>query len=90
MTSIFLLFNVSELILESIEEEISSKMFMNESKVWQCTECGRESKYKTDITRHVESLHILDHPGYECSYCGRIIKSKDAFKRHISTKHPLQ
>ena len=82
MTSIFLLFNVSGLILESIEEEISSKMFMNESKVWQCTECGRESKYKTDITRHVESLHILDHPGYTCTFCGVTMKSRNSFRKH--------
>jgi len=71
-----------ELILESIEEEISSKMFMNESKVWQCTECGRESKYKTDITRHVESLHILDHPGYTCTFCGVTMKSRNSFRKH--------
>ena len=64
-------------------------MFHTESG-WTCSVCSKQSKLKSDISRHVESKHILDHPGYECSYCGRIIKSKDAFKRHISTKHPLQ
>jgi len=71
------------LILESIEEEISSKMFLTESKYWKCMECGRESRYKTDITRHVESLHIPDHPGYTCIACGVTMKSRNSFRKHV-------
>ena len=62
-------------------------MYQNPMKKWCCCVCGQESTVKTDISRHVESVHIANHPGYECSYCGSIVKSKNALRMHISRNH---
>ena len=66
----------------SIEEKVLSMMFLTESG-WTCSVCGKQSKLKSDIKRHVDSKHILDHPGYECPYCGKIVKSKEALRKHV-------
>ena len=61
-----------------------------ETRSWICSECGKESKLKTDITRHVEAKHITNHPGYRCNYCGEYSKTKNALRVHISTRHPFK
>ena len=76
-------------LTDAIEAQILSMMYQNESKKWCCSLCGKESFSKTDLSRHVESVHITNHPGYECSYCRVIVKSKNALRQHISTKHRL-
>ena len=56
---------------------------------WTCTGCGKESKSKRDLSRHIESVHIADHPGFDCSLCGRHMKSSNAFRLHMSKFHRL-
>ena len=73
-------------VVGSIEEQVMSMMYQSEAG-WTCSVCGL-TRSKTDITRHVESMHILNHPGYECNYCDRVIKSKEALRKHMSLKHP--
>ena len=85
---IYLLF-YSE-VSDRIEEYISSMMYQSETRSWICSECGKESKLKTDITRHVEAKHITNHPGYRCNYCGEYSKTKNALRVHISTRHPFK
>lgn len=62
-------------------------MYLTETKTWMCSVCNKESKKKNDIWRHVESLHVENHPGYSCSYCGDILKSKNALRQHVNMKH---
>ena len=62
-------------------------MYQNPMKKWCCYVCGQESVNKNDISRHVESVHIVNHPGYECSFCGAIVKSKNALRMHIARNH---
>ena len=76
-------------VSESIEDHISSMMFQTETKSWVCSECGKGSKLKTDITRHVEAKHVLNHPGYRCDYCGTYVKTRNALRLHISSRHVL-
>ena len=62
----------------SIEDQIASMMYQTENKKWRCAICNQESIGKTDITRHVESKHIENHPGYACGYCDYVTKSRNA------------
>ena len=77
----------SSMSIDDIEQEISSMMVLTQEKLWLCTACGKESRYKTDISRHIDSKHIIDHPGYDCDLCGEHLKSKQALRRHVSLKH---
>ena len=77
-------------VSNTIEEQVLSMMYRSESGNWCCSVCGKEFKIKNDMKRHVESLHITNHPGYVCNYCGDTVKSKNALRLHISSKHPYQ
>ena len=72
---------------DAIEEQIVSMMYQTPTKIWKCSVCAKESKLKADISRHVESVHIPDHPGYNCLYCAVHVKSKKALRIHMNTKH---
>ena len=65
-----------------------SMMFRTESG-WTCSVCGKQSNRKTDITRHVEGLHVVNHPGYNCDICGQSAKTKYALGQHKRLKHNL-
>ena len=68
-----------------IEAQIASLMYQNEAKMWICSVCFKESPGKTNITRHIEALHIENHPGYRCDYCNYSTKSRDAMRQHART-----
>ena len=71
-----------------IDDQILSMMFRTESG-WTCSVCGKQSNRKTDITRHVEGLHVVNHPGYNCDICGQSAKTKYALGQHKRLKHNL-
>ena len=73
-------------LVAALEARISGMMWKDEDKNWNCSVCGKISKSKTDITRHVEGLH-LDHPGFKCDLCGELVKSRNALRQHKSNRH---
>ncbi|XP_023320003.1 protein abrupt isoform X30 [Eurytemora carolleeae] len=64
---------------------IKSKMAKN-GVDWQCLECGKLSRVKTNIYEHIESIHT-DFPGYLCPYCNRTCKSRNALRAHKFREH---
>ena len=68
-----------------IEAQIASLMYQNEAKMWICSVCYKESPGKTNITRHIEAMHIENHPGYSCDYCDHSTKSRDGMRQHART-----
>ena len=68
-----------------IEAQIASLMYQNEAKMWICSICYKESPGKTNITRHIEAMHIENHPGYTCDYCDHTTKSRDGMRQHART-----
>jgi len=71
-------------VAASIDELIASMMFQSsDDKKWYCSVCGKAAFHKYDIIRHVESLHIANHPGYKCDYCETIVKSRNALRLHM-------
>jgi len=75
-------------LLAVLEARISGMMWKDEDKSWNCSVCGKISKSKTDITRHIEGLH-LDHPGFKCDTCGEVVKSRNALRQHKSNRHAV-
>ena len=48
---------------------------------WKCTVCGKPSKDRRDIRRHIES-HI-DGLSYPCEKCGKISRSSNVLHAHV-------
>ena len=76
-------------VLAVIEAQISSLMYQNEAKMWICSVCCKASPGKTNIIRHIEAMHIENHPGYSCDYCIYSTKSRDAMRQHSRTHQRL-
>ena len=74
--------------MTAMNDQIEKNMYITESNEWCCSICGKQSKRKTDITRHIESLHVENHPGYSCELCGVVKKSRNALRQHKSVSHP--
>ena len=56
---------------------------------WQCTECGKTSRVKTNIYEHIESTHT-DCPGYQCPLCQKFCRSRNALRAHKVREHGNQ
>ena len=63
-----------------------SQLMVNEAGSWICTECGKTTKYRCDLVKHVEGIHIVgvSHP---CSFCSKTFRSRNSLKKHISVYH---
>ena len=71
--------------LEELDSEISA-MMRKLGTLWECIMCGKSSKYKNDITRHIESKHISS-PGIKCDNCDKISPTREALRQHNKLVH---
>ena len=62
-------------------EEMTEK---NEG-MWKCKVCGKTSKYKNNVRRHVET-HIKGL-SYECHFCNKNAANKNSLNVHMSRYH---
>jgi len=70
-----------------IEEHMTKVKDHSQGKpMWTCNDCGKFSRLKNDISKHVESFHIT-HPGLVCNLCERVLKTRDTLKLHMKSKH---
>ena len=74
---------------EDLESKIVSMMesFIDGDFKWKCTVCGKGTKDKRDMKRHIES-HI-DGVSHPCNICGKGIRSKHALFMHKSRTHRI-
>ena len=73
--------------LENIKAQINSMMekVLDGNKRWRCTVCGKESKDRQDMSRHIETH--MEGISYPCNQCGKVSRSSNALKTHLSTFH---
>jgi len=50
--------------------------------VWQCLQCGKVSKFPTNIKDHIEANHI-EGLQFECAQCRKIFKSRPSLRTHM-------
>ena len=66
--------------IESMSERVDEGDFK-----WKCSVCGKKTKLRGDIKRHVEK-HIKGMT-YACSQCGKVSRSNHALYMHILSYH---
>ena len=73
--------------LEDLKAKIDSMMERDVAgeKAWKCKMCGRETKHRTDMTRHVET-HI-EGVSYPCNQCDAFKWSSNSLHAHVSRAH---
>ena len=52
---------------------------------WTCKKCGKISKRKSDLKKHMET-HMEDM-SYNCQTCGKTYRSKNSLNNHMSIVH---
>jgi len=55
--------------------------------VWQCHQCEKSSKWKTQIKNHVEAVHLSKVLLYSCSFCAHVTHTSAGLKMHTRRNH---
>jgi len=71
---------------EDVDSVIHSKMSKNDAGEWQCNDCFKTSRVKTNILEHIEATHV-DSPGYNCNICMKFYKNRHSLRNHKNSKH---
>jgi len=69
-----------------VDSVIQSKMSKNDAGEWQCNDCGKTSRVKTNILEHIEATHV-ETPGYNCDICMKFYKNRHSLRNHRNSKH---
>ena len=70
---------------ECNEDSMAEKNVDGELK-WKCSVCGKATKLRGDIKRHIESHHI-EGISHACNQCGKVSRSSHALNMHILSYH---
>ena len=54
---------------------------------FQCTLCGKISRFKWRAVMHVESIHFPGSYEYECDYCGEKFDTRKKWSHHQTKVH---
>jgi len=71
---------------ELLEPFMAKVMDENNLPVWQCNECGKISKYITNMKGHIEANHVQGLK-FNCLYCEKVFKSRGSLRNHVSNFH---
>jgi len=71
---------------KDLESVILSKMYKNIDGDWQCNDCLKTSKVKTNIFEHIEATHV-ESPGYQCDQCYKFCRTRNALRKHKYVNH---
>jgi len=55
--------------------------------IWQCHQCDKSSKWKTQIKNHVESVHLSNVLQFSCSFCPHVNHTSAGLKMHTRRNH---
>ena len=72
--------------IEALNILVDSRMFKNNEGLWQCTECGYNSKKISHVQNHVEAKHVSTS-GFSCPICHKHCPTRHALMNHKSRYH---
>jgi len=55
--------------------------------IWQCHQCDKSSKWKTQIKNHVESVHLSNVLKFSCCFCPHVNHTSAGLKMHTRRNH---
>lgn len=54
---------------------------------FQCTECGKQSNDKSNLHKHVESIHFPGTFVYNCKFCSEVCTTRNLLNMHVRKMH---
>jgi hypothetical protein len=73
--------------LKAIRDKLIMEYLSKENGVWKCTHCDYSTKRCSNMTEHVESIHVDDGLAYECKFCPKTLRSRNMLRGHVLTSH---
>ena len=68
-------------------EYVHSNCFKDpHNNAWYCCLCGQMCSNKLDVSRHIESKHVI-LPVINCNICGKPSKTRNSLRMHMKTYH---
>ena len=58
--------------------------------VHRCILCGKTGRDRSNLRKHVESVHFPSSFQFSCQYCGKVFHAKNSLYNHTSTHHREQ
>jgi len=80
-------YDANKELFAQLDAQIENMMVRSDSKIWYCKNCEKCSTFKNDIRRHIEAVHLQNHPGITCDLCGDIVKTRNALTQHKNARH---
>ena len=74
---------------KNIDGIIRSKIVQIGKELYQCVDCGKVNKNRTNLSKHVEDRHV-QYGGLSCSVCGKHCTSRNSLATHYSRHHRPQ
>jgi len=69
--------------IEALVQSFMTKTVdVDNSSIWQCVQCGKTSKFSTNLKDHIEAHH-LENLQIGCSICSKIFKSRGSLRFHM-------
>ena len=60
---------------------------LTKEEKFQCNDCHKSYKYKSDLNRHVKFSHAASKEMWTCKECGQKFSYKSSFSRHMKDQH---
>ena len=82
---------LNKFLFETFCSDLDSIIYSKMSKIegmWQCDDCQKTSKVKTNIYEHIEAVHV-ETPGYCCDICHKFCRTRNALRNHKNLRHKL-
>ena len=70
--------------IEELDQKIN-ELISVDNGVPSCTLCGKASKLKSDIKRHIETH--MEGLSFPCQQCEKTFKLRQTLQNHCRTKH---
>ena len=73
--------------LDTLVKEKMVQTVTNGIKLWNCLDCGYGSAKTTNITKHIERMHM--NVTLTCDFCQRLFKSRNDLNVHMKSHSEL-
>ena len=65
----------------------SYAVFNKNLKMFQCTICNKQCAQKSNMLRHIESIHFPNTFTYTCEYCNATLPTRKKKEHHLAKFH---
>ena len=88
---LFLLVHVSQIYMNYLEGFVAEEFIVlgEGSCKPQCSICGKDFSKKSDVKRHILSLHSGVQQQVVCNLCGKTLKNKESLGCHKRNSHGI-